>query len=172
MLVDTQKAAEILGVKASSLAVLRSRGTGAPYVVNGRSVFYDTADLKEYQFVKFATVKNSSNYRKTYLIRITKGGTVLSVLKRKSESLPLALAELRLYPSLNGCDFEDITTPVVKPGEKERILMELMAVEGEIENAFREKLLGKTSAAKQAARRMFERIIDRAIDKALNAVKE
>lgn len=169
MLVDTQKAAEMLGVKASSLAVLRSRGTGAPYVVNGRAVFYDTADLKEYKFVKFATAKNSSNYRKTYLIRITKGGEVQGVLKRKAESLPHALAELSLYPSMKGCEFEDITAPVIKPGIRDRVIEEVTAIKPELKKAMLAVVGGNNSAAKQAGQRKFERLIDTAIKKAFKA---
>lgn len=169
MLINTEEAAKRLGVNPETLAILRSRGGGVPYVKQGRAVMYETEDLDEYPVIKFAAQKNGNAYGRTYLIKVTKAGALHSILKRKAASLPHALAELSLYPSLKGCEFEDVTTPEVKPGAKERIINELTAAKGEIKEAFFTMLTGETSAKKQAAQRKYERIIDRSINKALKA---
>lgn len=43
---DTDRAAEVLGLKPTRLRQWRRRGFGPPYVKLGRSVFYDRRDLE------------------------------------------------------------------------------------------------------------------------------
>jgi len=47
--VDTRRAARILGLSPATLATLRSRGGGPPYCKLGRAVRYRVADLRAWR---------------------------------------------------------------------------------------------------------------------------
>ena len=168
MLVNTDKAADILGVQAATLTMLRSRGTGAPFIRDGHKVLYDTEDLEAYEAIKFAAHQGGNTYRNKYMIEIRKNGELVSILKRKAASLAHAVTELSLYPSLKDCEFVEVQAPKATPGQIERLRCELAANMPEFKKAFLAMLTGKSVAAKQAGQNKFNRLVDKSIKRAFN----
>lgn len=62
---NTEEAAEVLGVKPNTLEIWRCKHKGPRYAKIGTRVIYDKADLDEYfEAHRIETLETSKNYRR------------------------------------------------------------------------------------------------------------
>ena len=167
MLVGTKEAAAVLGVQETTLAILRSKGAGAPYTRKGSQVFYNRCDLDSYHQIKTLAHRHGSAPRRLYKIRVTgKDGELQSVQTRRGVNLEHAVEMLALYPSMSGCSFEEVPTPTATPNQLERLRMEIERQKPAMVEALRKTLDGVSAAQKQAGSNRFDKLIAKAIEKA------
>lgn len=168
MLLSAKDAAAFLGVKESTLAILRSKGTGVPFIRKGASIFYKQVDLERHQIIKTQARQYGNATRQSYQIRAIKNGEIYGIYNRRGVSLEHAVRILAQYPSLEGCSFELVQPPKVQPNQIERFRKEIEKVKPAMKEAIRKTIEGPTAAAKQSGSNQFNKIINKAITKAFS----
>lgn len=166
MLIDTQKAAEYLGRNIDAMTVLRSRGTGCPYVRGERGVLYDTRDLDVYRRVSRSNVRGPAAVR-VYSLQVFRDGELLTVIKRRGQSLAAVVEQLMLFPSFQGCSVKESPSAKVSPSLGDKLRAEFAAVKSELKAAFMQSATGSTPGRCRAGDIKADRLIDRAIRKAM-----
>lgn len=167
MLVGTKDAAAFLGIQETTLAILRSKGAGAPFTRKGSQVFYDTKDLESYHKIKSLAQRHGNTARHLYRIKVTaRDGELQSIQTRRGVNLAHAVEVLSLYPSMSGCAFEEVQTPAAMPNQIERFRIEIDKNKPAMVEALKKSLTGANAAQKQAGSNRFDKLIAKAIEKA------
>lgn len=164
-MLNTQQAAELLGISAATLTVLRSKGVGCPFYKEGNRVYYDERDIAAH--AKIACAAQSPTTRRLHTIRVMKGGELHSIQRRAGETLQQAADLLAMYPSFVGCTFKEAPEVPIDKGQRERLFLMFDKHVEELKAAFVQAAAGPNPAAQNAginaARKVFGQIVREAL---------
>ena len=163
-MVDSNKAAEILGYSPATLVSLRSRGTGCPYYTTAGRISYDVRDLDVYRTDRVIGGKNNRNI---YEVAVYRGGKFVTTVRRAARTLGEAVEIIEHYPSFKGCKFSDKTPVKAEAVLGERLRTEFRRAKPEIKDAIRRSVTGESASVRKTANRAADRILEKVLRRAM-----